>query len=339
MGIVFKFDEKAQNSLRVFAVREKLTEKYVADCKGVKGTWQERNNALQTLRKEYIKSYLEVSPNASILSLINFTNTLFYEFDRSRCDVKTLLDARKNVWREIIQIYENGKISDETLVNLIRVVGIERDFYDEIMKFGGLGKDYVDKLSLFDAKIVNRRFQHEHLYSNIRDVRNIFYSEGAFRSQIQEIFDKKAKNCFTSEGCKQYVADIMRKASEFADDKEILSKFIQKNVHSIAPLEISCDNQKRTYLQLTYEEEEECYDRVSQSIEEYETYGAQYEITYETVTKEYNPKYIAKYLPKEISLEKDNKGYYLLQQECAITTDELKKMASRYDAKQEFERR
>ena len=53
MAIVFKFDEKLQEQLRIFDVREKLTEKYVANCKAVKGTWQERNKALQELRKEY----------------------------------------------------------------------------------------------------------------------------------------------------------------------------------------------------------------------------------------------------------------------------------------------
>lgn len=42
MVVVFKFDEKAQEHLRIFYVREKLTEKYIANCKGLKGTCQRK---------------------------------------------------------------------------------------------------------------------------------------------------------------------------------------------------------------------------------------------------------------------------------------------------------
>ncbi len=336
MAVVFKFDEKAQEQLRIFDVREKLTEEYVANCKGVKGTWQERNEQLQALRKEYIKSYLEISPDVVDLNLINFADTLFYEFDRSRCDVKILLDARKEVWKYILHVYTSGKMNDESLVNLMRFIGVERDFYDETMLVGGLGEDCIDNLSLFDAKIINRRFRHEHFMSNMRKVKDAFYGEGEFYSQIEEIFDKKAKDCFNSEGCKEYMADIMKKASEFVDDGKTLSSGIQKNISNVAALEVS-RGKKRTYLNLTYQEEEKSYRRVSQSIADYRKRGAQYEREYETVTREYDPEYVAKHLPKELSLEKDNEGYYLTQQECAITTDDLKKMTSRYDKKQELE--
>ena len=84
MAVVFKLDEKAQKQIMDFDKREKLTEKYLADCKSVKGTWQERNVQLQEIRKEYIKSYLEISPDVVDLNLIKFADTLFYEFDRSR---------------------------------------------------------------------------------------------------------------------------------------------------------------------------------------------------------------------------------------------------------------
>ena len=185
-------------------MREKLTEKYVANCKAVKGTWQERNKALQELRKEYIKSYLEISPDVVDLNLINFADTLFYEFDRPSCDGKTLSNA------------------------------------------------------------------------------------------------------------------------------------IQKNISKIDALEVS-SGKKRTYLDLTYQEEEKSYVRIPQSIADYRKYGAQFERTYNTVTKEYNPEYIAKHLPKELKLKKDDNGYYLTQQECTITNDDLKKMNSRYDKKLELE--
>ena len=204
MAFVFKFDEKAQEQLNIFGARKRLTEKYVANCKGVKGTWQERNKALQELRKEYIKSYLEISPDVVDLNLINFADTLFYEFDRPRCDGKTLSNA------------------------------------------------------------------------------------------------------------------------------------IQKNISKIDALEVS-SGKKRTYLDLTYQEEEGSYVRIPQSIADYRKYGAQFERTYNTVTKEYNPEYIAKHLPKELKLKKDDNGYYLTQQECTITNDDLKKMNSRYDKKLELE--
>lgn len=336
MAVVFKFDEKAQEQLRIFDVREKLTEKYVANCKAVKGTWQERNKALKELRKEYIKSYLEISPDVVDFNLINFADTLFYEFDRPRCDVKTLLDARKDVWKDIMQVYTSGKMSDETLVNLIRFIGVERDFYDETMLVGGLGEDCIDNLSLFDAKIINRRFRHEHFWLNMQRVKDTFYDEGEFYSQIKEIFDNKAVDCFDSKGCKEYMADILKKASEFVGDGKTLSNAIQKNISKIDALEVS-SGKKRTYLDLTYQEEEESYVRIPQSIADYRKYGAQFERTYNTVTKEYNPEYIAKHLPKELKLNKDDNGYYLTQQECAITNDDLKKMVSRYDKKQELE--
>ena len=338
MPIVFTFNEEARNKLRISDVRLKLAENYVANCKGVQGTWQERNDKLQALRKEYIKSYFEVSPDMINISLISFANTLFYEFNQSRCDVKILLDARREVWEEILQIYANGKISDETLVGLMRVIGIESDLYDESLFGGGLGKECVGNLSLFDAKIINRRFKHEHFYRNIQEVKNTFYDPGAFFAQMRDIFDKKAKNCFKSEGCKEYMADILKKASEFVCGEGIISEEIHKNISQIDSFEVTSSNNKRTYLDLTYQEEEERNTWVSQTIEEYEAYGAQYETTYETVTKDYNPKYVVKHLPKELSLEKDNKGYYLVHQACPITTDELIKMASRYGTKQELGR-
>ncbi len=331
MAVVFKFGEKAQEQLNIFGARKRLTEKHVANCKGVKGTWQERNKALQELRKEYIKSYLEISPDVDDLSLINFTDTLFYPC----CDVKTLLDARKDVWKDIMQVYTSGKINDETLVNLIRFIGVERDFYDETMLVGGLGEDCIDKLSLFDAKIINRHFRHEHFVSNMQKVKDTFNYEGEFYYQIKEIFDNEAIGGFNFKGCEEYMADILKKASEFVGDGKTLSDAIQKNISKVDALEVST-GEKRTYLNLTYQKQEGCWRRIPQSIEDYQRHGAQFERTHETVTKEYNPEYIAKHLTEELKLKKDDNGYYLIQQEFAITNEDLKKMTSRYDKKQEL---
>lgn len=335
MAVVFKFGEKAQEQLNIFGARKRLTEKYVANCKGVKGTLQERNKALQELRKEYIKSYLEKSPDVVDLNLINFTDTLFYEFDQPFCGVKTLLDARKDVWKDIMQVYTSGKINDETLVNLIRFIGVERDFYDETMLVGGLGEDCIDKLSLFDAKIINRHFRHEHFVSNMQRVKDTFNYEGEFYYQIKEIFDNEAIGGFNFKGCEEYMADILKKASEFVGDGKTLSDAIQKNISKVDALEVSI-GEKRTYLNLIYQKQGGRWRPIPQSIADYQRHGAQYEWTNETVTEEYNPEYIAKHLPEELKLKRDDNGYYLIQQEFAITNEDLKKMASKYDKAQEL---
>ena len=322
-------DASAENFL-FYNIRENLTKQYIKDCKAVTGTLQEKNEKLKNIRKEYIKRYLETSPSIAEMNLANFVETLFYEFDRNYFNVHEALQARKDVWQEIANAFSAGKIEKETLISLIRYIGIEKNLYDQL-PFGSLGVDFVDSFSMIDAKIVNIRIRQNHLYTNFKKMLNTF-DDGPFRDQIEKIFKSKVERFFFSKDLKdkEYVKKIMLKASEWTSNNDFLASRIETLITTVDAFELSSSND-RTYLSLTYLEQEDRTRLAPQSIPDYIRNGYRTEHYYELVEQKYNPQFVKNHLPKEVSLEEDSNGYYLTQKECNITTEELKQMAKKYD--------
>ncbi len=335
--VVFTLTEEGEKQAVLSGQRILLKEKYLQDIKQLrKEASSNIREQLSELRNKYITNFVKYSPEIANLNLVEFVDTLFYEFDRNTCVVKDLLDARKECLKCLVYEYNAKHLSKESMESLLYLLGADKELKEEL-GIAELGKKFEDKISLFDAKIVNRRVQNSLLNIAINDIADTFDPEGALF--MQDLNDIKWAKSFDSTDRRNYVYDILSKAIEFKNGEHEDSYFanaINKQLSKVNPFELAMYKGNHTYLDMRFAEKKEVMVRVPQSIEEYSRYGAQYEYRDESVVEAYNPEYVKKNMPKQVKMLEDSNGYYLEIKSSDITIENLERFLKIYEPSTEI---
>ncbi|MBO5394483.1 MAG: hypothetical protein J6A28_01070 [Clostridia bacterium] len=295
-----KFENEDLASTANFAKRFPLYQQYEQKIKELIEK-QADEEELLSARADFIKNFSAISREFSLMDLKLLDSTsVFFELQNKDIVVKDILQRRKDIIALFAKEYKAGKISQQSLENIIDIFGAENKIRESI----GINQraESENKLTTMDMVLIQRKLQQKELltaidqtYTNLQD----FYYIPWLLS-----YESDVKHSFNDSDAADYMEKIFSIARSQKEKNNTKTKdAIYNHIPSAkfeAYGEVGLIDLSYTH---TYETQ------IPQSFEEYERDGAQYETV--TETEYYQPEEIENLLPANVKLQELGNSYYL----------------------------